>query len=198
MRHGHFALVGLSGLKPSTTYHYRSVQGRGRANAAVSTDYTFKTFRVRHHPSTISSLRTAELDGLGRHHRLGDDEQSTSQVEYGTTTSYGSATALNPNKTTSHSVGITGLRPTRSIITGSIPRILGNVALGDSPSGPPPGGHHASAITGVSSSALTGNRRHDLLDHERARRFLIEYRPIPPMAVPLPRFGQGHCAFKEV
>jgi uncharacterized lipoprotein YddW (UPF0748 family) len=38
------------------------------------------------------------------------DELSTSQVDYGTTTSYGSTTTLDSNMVTSHSVGLSGLR----------------------------------------------------------------------------------------
>lgn len=97
----------LSGLSPSTLYHYR-VKSRNAGGAlAVSQDYAFTTPDVI--PPVISSVTSSSITGTGATINWTTNEASDSQVDYGTTTSYGSSTALNGSMVTSHSQGISGL-----------------------------------------------------------------------------------------
>ncbi len=101
-------IVRLSGLNPSTTYHYqvRSVDASG--NADLSGDFTFNT----------SDLSSPVLSGVGVSGSPGStnatiiwtsDEPATSFVEYGLTSSYGSVSKVNSTPVTSHSVILGGL-----------------------------------------------------------------------------------------
>jgi len=57
----------------------------------------------------ISSIAASSITTSGATINWTTDVASTSQVEYGTTTSYGSSTTVNSNLVTSHSVALTGL-----------------------------------------------------------------------------------------
>jgi peptidoglycan/xylan/chitin deacetylase (PgdA/CDA1 family) len=57
----------------------------------------------------ISGVATAAITGAAANATWLTDEMSTSQVEYGTTATYGSITTLNTTMTTNHSVALTGL-----------------------------------------------------------------------------------------
>jgi hypothetical protein len=54
-------------------------------------------------PPTISSVASSSVTGTGAAITWTTNENSDSQVEYGTTTAYGSSTALNASMLTSHS-----------------------------------------------------------------------------------------------
>jgi hypothetical protein len=58
---------------------------------------------------TISAVASGSLTQTGATVTWTTNEASDSQVEYGTTTSYGSSTTLNTTKVTAHSVSVTGL-----------------------------------------------------------------------------------------
>lgn len=58
---------------------------------------------------TISSVSSGSITSSGATITWNTNEASTSQVEYGTTASYGSSTTLNSSLVTSHSVNITSL-----------------------------------------------------------------------------------------
>jgi YD repeat-containing protein len=60
-------------------------------------------------PPTISSVAAGSITSSGATITWTTNEPSDSQVEYGTTTSYGSSTTLNPTLVTSHSQALTGL-----------------------------------------------------------------------------------------
>src|SRR5207253_11193464 len=74
---------------------------------ATSVDSTFTTSDVT--PPVISGVAVTSVGGTGATIQWTTNEASDSQVEYGPTASYGSATTLDPTLGTSHTVTIGGL-----------------------------------------------------------------------------------------
>lgn len=102
----------LTGLLPSTTYHYRVLSKDAAANTATSGDNTFVTSAVPDTtPPVISGIISSNITGTGAVITWSTNEAATSQVEYGTTTAYGSFSALDSTLVTSHSKSLTGLIP---------------------------------------------------------------------------------------
>ncbi len=101
---------GLSGLTASTLYHYRVKSKDAAGNLAISGDYTFSTTAT---PDTelpaITDVASSGLSSTGAIITWTTDEAADSQVEYGTTTSYGSSSALDDDLVTSHSQALSGL-----------------------------------------------------------------------------------------
>jgi hypothetical protein len=97
----------LSGLSGSTTYHYRVKSQDAAGNLATSGDYTFTTLDVT--APTISSVAASGIAATSATIAWTTNEASDSQVEYGTTTSYGGSTTLNASMVTSHSQALAGL-----------------------------------------------------------------------------------------
>jgi hypothetical protein len=62
-------------------------------------------------PPVISGITSSNITGTGAVITWSTNEASTSQVQYGTTTAYGSSSALNAVYVTSHSRSLTGLIP---------------------------------------------------------------------------------------
>lgn len=62
-------------------------------------------------PPTISGITTGSINQNGGSVNWTTNEASDSQVEYGTTTSYGSSTSVNGTLVTSHSIVVSGLDP---------------------------------------------------------------------------------------
>ncbi len=60
-------------------------------------------------PPTLSAISSSNITSSSETITWTTNEASSSQIEYGTTTSYGSSTTLNSNMVTSHSVTISGL-----------------------------------------------------------------------------------------
>ena len=98
--------VNLTGLQSGTTYHYK-VTSANTNGSTSSADFTFMT----NGSIVISNVQTTNLLATSVTVTWTTNEASTSQVEYGTTTGYGSTTALDSNKVTSHSVNLTALTP---------------------------------------------------------------------------------------
>ncbi len=100
----------LSGLSTSTPYHYRVISQDAAGNVAVSGDNTFTTLAV---PDTtapaISGMTVSTHPGFATTITWATDEGATSQVEYGTTSGYGSFSSTNTTLGTSHSVTLSGL-----------------------------------------------------------------------------------------
>jgi hypothetical protein len=88
------------------TYHYRvrSIDRCGNEN--VSEDYTFTIDTIA---PAISDVLVSGKTESSSTITWATDEASTSQVEYGTSTSYGSASSLDATLLTSHSMGLSGL-----------------------------------------------------------------------------------------
>ena len=99
--------VNLSGLTPGTTYNYAVLSSSG-AGLATSANFTFST------PGgvpVISAVNSSGITGTSAIITWTTDQASSSQVEYGTTTAYGSLSANNASPVTSHSVTLSGLTP---------------------------------------------------------------------------------------
>lgn len=94
----------LSGLTPNALYHYRVIS-TNPDGVSVSDDQTF----VAIGPPVISNVGYTNLTNYGATITWDTNQPTTTQVEYGPTTSYGQMTTLNSNLVTSHSQIITGL-----------------------------------------------------------------------------------------
>ena len=100
----------LSNLSPSTTYHYRVLSRDAAGNTGTSGDQTFTTLPAPDTtPPAISGIATSNISNNAATVSWTTDELSDTQIQYGTATSYGSATSRNTTLTTSHSQQITGL-----------------------------------------------------------------------------------------
>jgi hypothetical protein len=99
-------LVPLAGLVVGNTYHYR-VRSTGNGGTTTSADFTFSTAIT----PVISGVSASTITGGASTITWTTDQPADSQIEYGTTTAYGSATTLDTSVLTSHSQTITGLAP---------------------------------------------------------------------------------------
>lgn len=101
----------LTGLLPSTTYHYRVISKDADGNLALSGDNTFNTFAAPDTaPPVLSSVTVTALGMNGATITWTTNEPADTQVEFGLTTVYGSSTAIDPSKTIAHSRQLTGLQ----------------------------------------------------------------------------------------
>jgi hypothetical protein len=102
--------VKLTGLSESTTYHYRVKSRDGAKNEVVGEDHTLTTTALPDVTSpTISAVDVSGIAADGATITWTTDEPASSQVEYGLTASYGSATTVDTNLVLSHSVTLSGL-----------------------------------------------------------------------------------------
>jgi phosphodiesterase/alkaline phosphatase D-like protein len=102
--------LSLRSLTVSTLYHYRVKSRDAAGNLATGADATFTTLATPDTtPPVISGVAPTGISPTGATIRWTTDETSDSQVEYGTTASYGQSTAINSSLTTSHSLAIGGL-----------------------------------------------------------------------------------------
>lgn len=102
--------ITLSSLTPSTTYHFQVSSGDASYNYATSTDLTFTTAADTGVPS-ISSISSGTPTSSGATITWSTDEDSSSKVIYGPSTSYSGTTAESDTSTrvSSHSVSLSGL-----------------------------------------------------------------------------------------
>ncbi|NLN75047.1 MAG: family 10 glycosylhydrolase [Armatimonadetes bacterium] len=98
--------INLTGLQSGTTYHYK-VTSANANGSTTSADFTFAT----NGSVVISNVQTTNILATSATVTWTTNESSTSQVEYGTSTAYGSSTPKKTAKVMSHSVDITGLSP---------------------------------------------------------------------------------------
>jgi type VI protein secretion system component Hcp len=98
---------GLSGLNSGTLYHYRVKSKDAAGNHAVSGDFTFTTPDIT--APVISNVTAGGITATGATITWNTNENSDSQVDYGTTTAYGQSTTLNPALVTAHSQSLSGL-----------------------------------------------------------------------------------------
>ncbi|HLJ15832.1 MAG TPA: fibronectin type III domain-containing protein [Bryobacteraceae bacterium] len=96
----------LSGLQPSTLYHYRVYSTNASGAQTISGDFTFSTIPP---PPVISAASAVSITSNGANIAWITDQPSTSQVAYGTSTAYGNLTALNSTNVTAHSQPLSGL-----------------------------------------------------------------------------------------
>jgi hypothetical protein len=99
----------LSGLTSDTTYHYQVRSRDAAGNLGTSSDYTFKTPDVT--PPVISAVAASNVADTTATISWTTNESSDSQVEYGTTTSYGKSTTLATALVAAHSQSLSGLTP---------------------------------------------------------------------------------------
>ena len=98
----------LSGLTPSTLYHFRVRSSDASGNQATSGDFTFTTLAATT-PPVISAVAAGSITSSGATITWTTNVAANSQVDYGTTASYGQSTPLNATLLTSHSVSLSGL-----------------------------------------------------------------------------------------
>jgi hypothetical protein len=101
----------LAGLAPNTPYHYRVKSRDGATNLATSGDFTFTTAAPDTTPPVISGVSASGVTNIAATIGWTTNEAADTQVEYGTTTAYGSSTTLNTAMVTSHSQTLSGLAP---------------------------------------------------------------------------------------
>jgi hypothetical protein len=97
----------LGGLSPATIYHFRVRSQDQFGNAAVSGDYSFVTAAA----FAILSQSSSNISSAGITLMWTTNFPGDSQVQYGTTTSYGFITSLDGAMTTVHTVTLSGLQP---------------------------------------------------------------------------------------
>src|SRR5207253_178426 len=86
--------LALSSLSASTMYNYRVKSRDAAGNLATSGNFTFTTAAPPDTtPPTITSVTASNITTSGATITWTTNEASDSQVEYGTTTAYGSQTA---------------------------------------------------------------------------------------------------------
>ena len=98
----------LAGLTPNTLYHYRVKSKDSGGNLTTSVDFTFTTLANTTGP-VISAVAASGITTTGATITWTTDKASDSQVDYGTTATYGSSTTLNTALVTAHSQALTGL-----------------------------------------------------------------------------------------
>lgn len=105
----------VSGLTSNTTYHYRVVSSDEAGNVSMTPDETFTTAAPAAPADTTPPAITNIVQGsIGSTNTVIDwttNEPAVSTLEYGTTTSYGSAATLSPSALLSHAGTLTGLSP---------------------------------------------------------------------------------------
>lgn len=100
----------ISGLTASTQYHYRVLSKDSAGNSATSNDFVVTTSAA---PDTsapvITGVNVSGITHTSATINWTTNEQADGKIEYGTSTSYGSASALQTALVTNHSIGIAGL-----------------------------------------------------------------------------------------
>jgi len=100
----------LVGLAADTFYHYCVMSIDAAGNLTTSTDYTFSTLAMPDTTApTLLSISSDTPTHDGATITWTTDEASDTQVQYGTTTNYGSSSDLDTNSVTDHSVSLSGL-----------------------------------------------------------------------------------------
>ena len=99
--------VTLLDLDSDTTYHFRAMSKDAKGNEALSEALTFTTQDVT--PPVLGSFTVSDIAGNSARISWITNEMATSQVEYGTTSSYDNITSVGDSMATSHNVTLTGL-----------------------------------------------------------------------------------------
>ncbi len=101
----------ITGLSAGTTYHFRVLSKDIANNLATSGDNTFTTNTPPGDTDgpVISGINVGDISADGASITWTTDEGASSQVEYGTTSAYGSSSPLSTALVTSHSRSLTGL-----------------------------------------------------------------------------------------
>ncbi|RJQ14334.1 hypothetical protein C4553_01310 [Candidatus Parcubacteria bacterium] len=108
--------LSLSGLQPSTTYHYRVISNDKSGNTATSSDHTFTTTSAATSDTTAPVISSVVVSAVGTSSATISwftNEPATSRVNYGTTSLYG-LFAVKDILATSHSITLNGLQASTS------------------------------------------------------------------------------------
>jgi hypothetical protein len=100
----------LTGLAPSTVYHYRVVSTDGWSNTTISQEDTFTTPAGDTSPPVISQVQAGAVTTHSATITWLTDEPSDSQVEYGPDEQYGLLTPVDTILTTGHQITLSGLQ----------------------------------------------------------------------------------------
>jgi hypothetical protein len=114
--------VVLTGLTPGTTYNYDVSSATSGGVSVTSGNYTFSTPLAT---PVISAVTVTGITANSATVTWTTDQATSSLVNYGTTTGYGSASTLNAALVTGHSVTLTGLS------SGKCRRYIGHFAERD-------------------------------------------------------------------
>jgi predicted phage tail protein len=98
----------VTGLNPGT-YFFAVTAYDTAGETGYSNEVTTTIKAVDSTPPVISSIACSSISSVGASISWTTNKVSDSQVEFGTTTSYGNSTPLNSSMTTSHSVKLNGL-----------------------------------------------------------------------------------------
>ncbi len=98
-------------LSNNVTYYFATTAYNTSANESGFSNEVSKTITGTSDtsPSLLSNITTSNITSTSATVTWITDELSTSQIEYGTTTSYGSSTTIDNTLVTSHSISISGL-----------------------------------------------------------------------------------------
>ncbi|PYT09041.1 MAG: hypothetical protein DMF60_03375 [Acidobacteria bacterium] len=101
--------VAFGGLASAVVYHYRVKSKDAAGNLAVSGDLTFTTPGGSDATPPVITGVSSTVTANSATIVWNTNEASDTQVEYGTTSGYGSSTALNASMVASHSAFLSGL-----------------------------------------------------------------------------------------
>jgi parallel beta-helix repeat protein len=103
--------VTITGLVLDTTYHYRILSRDAAGNLGASEDLTFTTPPPDLDSPILSDIAPVDITVTSAKIGWHSDEPADTQVEYGSSTDYGTLTDLQPALGTDHLVTLTGLQP---------------------------------------------------------------------------------------
>ncbi len=98
----------LTGLAASTLYHYRARSRDAGGTLVLSSDQTFTT-AAPPPPTQITGVAPGIVTNTSAQIGWSTNNPADSQIEYGTTTAYGSSSTLDPAMVTGHSQTLSGL-----------------------------------------------------------------------------------------
>jgi hypothetical protein len=102
--------VAFGGLTSNTLYHFRVRSADAAGNLAASGDFSFTTASAADTtPPVVSGVSASNVTATSATITWTTNEASDTQVDYGTTSSYGSSTTLAVSMVTSHSATLSNL-----------------------------------------------------------------------------------------
>ncbi len=100
----------LAGLSASLTYHFEVKSTNATGQQAISPDGIFVTAPVVvNNPPVIIAISAGAITATGATITWTTDQPSSSQIDYGPTSGYGTSTTLDPTLVTAHSQTLAGL-----------------------------------------------------------------------------------------
>jgi peroxiredoxin len=103
--------VAVTGLNSQTRYHYKALSADAKENETTAEGDLWTLEEVKQVPLLLSAIMASNPTQSTALVTWQSNQPATSQVEYGTTESYGSITTPDTRLATGHSVTLTGLSP---------------------------------------------------------------------------------------